>query len=94
LKNIDAGRGECDVPAWRRGEGWRAGRGGGSDPAVMLKNDVVGREVVLVGNNSGAELEGLRGGESVGSGDQVSGEAAGEEVAGGAGWEKEQGGEG
>jgi hypothetical protein len=39
----------------------------------MLKGEIVGGEVVLVGDYAGAELKLLRRAEGVGAGDQISG---------------------
>ena len=54
----------------------------------MLKDEVFGRSVVFVGDDSGLQDEVLRSLEGVGGGDQIGGEAAGEEVARRAGSEE------
>ena len=48
---------------------------------MLLKNQIFGGDVVLVGDDSGLQGELLRSFEGVGGGDEVGGEAAGEEVA-------------
>ena len=48
----------------------------------MLQHEIVGREVVLVGDDAGTQLKLLLGSESIGARDQISGETASEEVAG------------
>lgn len=91
LYGIDSGRSESDLPARRRGEGHGATDGGGGDPAFVLKKEIAGREVILVGDDAGAEVETLLGIEGWRGGDEVGGEAAGEEVAGRAGARNEHG---
>ena len=73
MKRIDAGGSEHDIPARRRGESWRAWGVGGGDPAVMLEGEVVGREVILVGDDAEAQLKLLLDAEGVGGRDQVGG---------------------
>ena len=73
LKRIDAGGSERDIPARRRGESWGAWGVGGGDPAVMLQREVVGREIILVGDYTEAQLKLLLDAESVGGRDQVGG---------------------
>ena len=90
LEGIDAGGGECDIPAGGSDKGGIARSFAGGDPPAMLQFEIFRGEIVFVGNETGAELKLLRGAERVGGGDQVSGEAAGEEVAGRAGGEHEE----
>src|SRR5271155_4468197 len=73
LKCIYAGGSEHDVPARRRGQSRWTRDAGGGDPAVMLEREVVGREVVLVGDDADAQLKLLLNAKSVGGGDQVGG---------------------
>ena len=57
---------------------------------MLLKNQIFGRDVVFVGNDSRVEGKLLRRFEGVGSGDQVGRETARQEVARRTGGEKEQ----
>ena len=90
LQRIHARWCEHDIPARRRGQSWRAGGVGAGNPAVMLQQEIAGREVVLVGDDAGTQLKLLLGSESIGTRDQISGKTASEKVAGRTGWEKEQ----
>ncbi len=78
---IHAERGEHHVPARRRIYTRGTLLLGADDPSATLQDEGVGRTEVLVGDDAGAEPEGLRGFESGGGGDQVGGQAAGEEIA-------------
>src|SRR5580698_4578513 len=90
LKRIDAGGSEHDIPARWRGQSWWAWDVGGGDPAVMLEREVVGREVILVGDYAEAQLKLLLDAKSVGGRDQVRGQTAREEIARGAGGEQDR----
>ena len=48
---------------------------------MLLKNEVFGGDVVLIGDDSGLQGELLRSLEGVGGGDEIGGEAASEEFA-------------
>ena len=77
LKCVHACGRECDVPAGRRCDSRPTGGVSGGNPAAMLEQEIVRREVVCVGKNAGAKLEQLYRAERAGSRDQVGGEAAG-----------------
>ena len=57
---------------------------------MVLKNQIFGRRIVLVGNDSGFEKEWLRRFEFAGSQDEIGGQTAREDVARRAACEKQQ----
>ena len=57
---VHAGRSQQNIPARRRRHAGRATDRGRGDPAVLLQDEIFGREIVLVGDDSGLQDELLR----------------------------------
>ena len=87
LDSINTCRCKCCVPT-----GWRhRGRTPGNharNPAALLEGEILGRKVVLIGNDASSQFKLPCGAESGGTRNQISSQAASEKVAGRAGREQ------
>ena len=90
VNGVDSGWGEKDIPAWGWDQARRTRGRCGRDPPMMLEDEIFGRDVVFVRDDSSLQEVLLWSFEIGGGANQVGGETAGEKVARRAGGKEQQ----